>query len=262
MNFRFIENADGPPSANNGHITHRLELHADEKGKSGGCNAFYGEEVGYINATYIPSETWRERYTGDWGLVLWLSDFKGLCGATEHEKIYDEEGDIAYVKKNLHKDFEKTVKVLSKRFDSYGDWLSSEDVEEMADKELEMALDYYTDKIEEKCGDQHNLSRRFHVDKPRVQFIRVAKAYRRNGYGTALYKRMTKELHRRFGFSLCDGGIQRDQAKAVWEKLINLNWNTSSVERYPKLAKRGINKDEMKTRHKLTWRETKRLAHG
>lgn len=260
MDFRFIEDAEGPPSANNGHITHRLELHVPEKGNSGGCNAFYGEEVGYISVTYISSKTWRERYTGDWGLVLWLSDFKGFCGVTDHEKIYDEEDRLVGVKENLHKDLEKTVKLLSQTVESYGDRLSPEEVEEMADRELEMAFDYYTDKLWKKHKDQHKLSRRFHVDKPRVQFIRVAKPHRRNGYGTALYRRMTKKLHRRFGFSLHDGGIQRDQAKAAWKKLISLNWNISSVEQYPKLAKRGLNQDEVKTRHKLKWRETKQPA--
>ena len=257
MDFRFIEDAEGPPSANNGHITHRLELHVPEKGNSGGCNAFYGEEVGYISVTYIPSKTWRERYTGDWGLVLWLSDFKGLCGVTDHEKIYDEEDRLVGVKENLHKDFEKTVKLLSQTVESYGDRLSSEEVEEMAEKELKVAFDYYTDKLWERHKSHHKLSRRFHVNKPRVQFIRVAKPHRRNGYGTALYRRMTKELHRRFGFSLHDGGIQRNQAEAAWKKLINLNWNASSVEKYPKLAKRGVNQDKVKTRHKLKWRETK-----
>ena len=260
MNFRFIKDVEGPPSANNGHITHRLELHADEKDNSGGCNAFRSDEVGYINVTYIPSKTWRERYTGDWGLVLWLSDFKGLCGLTDHEKIYDEEDRLIGVKENLHRNLEKTVNLLSKAAESYGNRLSFEQVEEMTEKELKMAFDYYTDKLWEKHKDHHKLSRRFHVDKPRVQFIRVAKPHRRNGYGTDLYRRMTEELHRRFGFSLHDGGIQRDEAESAWKKLINLNWNTSSVERYPKLAKCGLNQDEVKTRHKLKWRETKQPA--
>ncbi len=260
MDFRFIEDAEGPPSANNGHITHRLELHVSDKDNSGGCNAFYGEEVGYISVTYIPSETWRERYTGDWGLVLWLSDFKGLCGVTSREQIHNDRGDLVGVKENLHKDLEKTVKLLSQAVESYGDRLSSEEVEEMAKKELEMAFDYYTDKLWERHEDHYKLSRRFHVDKPRVQFIRVAKPHRRNGYGTALYRRMTEELYHCFGFSLHDGGIQRDQAETAWKKLINLNWNVSSVEQYPKLAKRGVNQDEVKTRHKLKWRETKQLA--
>jgi len=260
MNFRFIEEAESSPSANNGHITHRLELHVPEKGNTSGCNAFYGEEVGYINVTYIPLKTWEERYTGDWGLVLWISDFKGLCGATSREQIRNGQGELVDVKEHLHKDMAKTVELLSKRFDSFGGRLSSEEIEKMSEGELELAFDYYTDKIEERYGGQHKLSRRFHVDKPRVQFIRVAKPHRRNGYGTALYRRMTEELHCRFGLSLHDGGTQRDQAEAAWKKLINFNWNDSATEHFPKLEANGLNQDQMKVRHKLRWKGTKQPA--
>jgi GNAT superfamily N-acetyltransferase len=71
------------------------------------------------------------------------------------------------------------------------------------------------------------------VDKPRVEFIRVARSHQRQGYGTALYRRMTEELDRRFGFSLYASQLQRDCAEAAWEKLITLDWNDAEEEEVP-----------------------------
>lgn len=244
MNFRFIEDTEATKADNNGHVVHRVELHVE--GETSRSNAFYGDEVGYINVTYVPSDVWRERYTGDWGMVRWLNDFTGACGFTDCEHVTDENGDITAVNEWLHKDLEKTVRTLSKYLDRRSEQLSKSDVEEMSEEALEAAFEHYTDKIREEHGEDYDAAREFHVGKPRVEFIRVAREHRRKGYGTALYRRMTEELDRRFGFKLYDGGIQSDEAEAVWEKLVTLDWNKAQEVEYP-----HDHKD--RTRYKLSF---------
>jgi GNAT superfamily N-acetyltransferase len=258
MNFRFEKDVEDV--RNCGHVVHRLDLCVDEKGNSGGevpvDLGFQGNEVGYIKVTYIPSETWRERYTGDWGMVRWLADFKGTCGLTDFKTVEDEDGEVIGTEEFLHKDLRKTVNVLSKEIDHHRDWLcNTGELEEMSEEALEAAFDHYTDELWDRYEEDYKRSRRFHVDKPRVDFIRVAKDHRRNGYGTALYRRMTEELDRRLGLSLHDGGLQSDEAEAAWEKLVMLDWNEATVEKYPKKVGEGT-----KTRYKLSFAQDKQAA--
>lgn len=253
MDFDFHEDAEAQKGDQRGHVVHSLRLHVDGADNSGGHGAFYGEEVGYINVTYIPSEVWRELYTGDWGMVRWLSDFTGACGLTDHEHIFDDDGNIVGMNEWLHKDLPQTVHILSKYLDRYDDRLSKFDVKEMEEDTLEMALGYYVGEIEKQHGEDYEASRRFHVDKPRVEFIRVSKDHRRKGYGTALYRKMTEILDRRYGMKLYDGGLQSDEAQAAWEHLVTLDWNDAREVSFP-------NDDRGKTRYELSMKPGTKAA--
>lgn len=228
MDFRFVEDTEGTAANNNGHIVHRLELHVPGESNSGGSEAFYGDEVGYINVTYIPSDVWEKRYTGDWGLIRWGSDFRGWTGFTDFTRNGDE------VEKWLHKDMVTTVDYLSRQVDSHCNWLcNTGEIAEMTENELEVAFDYYTDKLWEWHKEDYKATREFHVDKPRIEFIRVAKRHRRKGYGMRLYKRMAKELDRRYGFPMYAAQLQREEAEAAWEKMVTLDWNDAEEVTVP-----------------------------
>lgn len=254
MDFRFRKNTIGEKCDRNGHVVHRIDLFVDGKDNSGGTEAFRGEEVGYISVTYVPSKVWRERYTGDWGMVRWLNDYTGACGFMDIEHIEDEDGCFVGTNETLHKDVEKTVKQLSKYVDQYRNRLSEPEIEEMTKEALEEAFRHYADKIRSEKAEKYETSREFHVDKPRVEFVRVAKPHRRKGYGTALYKRMTEELGRRYGLRLYDGGVQSDEAEATWEHLVTLDWNNAREVPYP-------NDSTGRTRYELSIKpETKQAA--
>ena len=245
MRFEFTEDTEGTAANNNGHVVHRLDLHVEGKTNANERfnNAFEGDEVGYISVTYIPSKTWRERYTGDWGLLRWGSDFHGWCGFLKpsryEEKFYP---------------FPKVVKSLAKQAMPHRDWITEDELEEMSDSELEERFEFYIEKLHDRYDEERERTRRFHVDKPRVEFIRVARSQQRQGYGTALYRRMTEELDRRFGFPLYASQLQRDCAEAAWEKLVTLDWNDAEEEEVPF-------EGDSSTRYKISMKpETKAVA--
>lgn len=57
--------------------------------------------------------------------------------------------------------------------------------------------------------------RRFHVDKPLVDYIRVYEEHRRQKIGLALYTHVARQLAEE-GFPLYASGIQSEAAQAVW----------------------------------------------
>lgn len=234
MRFEFDENAEASAADNNGHVVRRVNLYLPDESNSGDHGGFDGEEVGYINATYVPSEVWRERYTGDWGLLRWGSDFHGWCGFLD--PLADDE----------FYPLSSVVRSLAKKTMRRSEHLTKEEVQEMSESELEERFEFYIEKLHDEFDDQREETKQFHVDKPRVEFIRVARGYRRNGYGTALYRRMTEELGRRYGLSLYASQLQRDCASAAWEKLITLDWNDATEEQIPF-------EGDGSTRYKLTF---------
>jgi len=146
------------------------------------------------------------------------------------------------------------VKSLAKKAMPWSDWITEDELEEMSESELEERFDFYIEKLHDEFDEERERTKRFHVDKPRVEFIRVARHIQRNGYGTALYRRMTEELDRRFGFELYASQLQRDCAEAAWEKLVTLDWNDATEEELPF-------KGDDTTRYKLSMKpETKAVA--
>jgi GNAT superfamily N-acetyltransferase len=212
MHFRFKPSVEkGTAATNNGHVVRRLELFLDDPVEpedfelSGG---FSGDgEVGYINVTYITEESWERLYTGDSGLLRWLNDFQG-----------------AHFKPEKHS-LEKTVKLLSQKCENWHDWLSDDEVEEMSQEELEVRFDSYTSELWEKHRTEHENTRKFHVGKPRVEFVRVKERFQRNGYGTALYRRITEILQERYGLCLYSTNLQSESAVATWEHLLEAEWS-------------------------------------
>lgn len=243
MYFEFEEDVENFESF----VVHQATVHAPGGtesefyvGSVGGEDDVAENEVGYIKAAYIPSKTWRETYTGDWGLLRWGSDFKGWC------EFRNRMGDDEFY------DFPRIVKALAKRImRCREDWLSDDDVEEMSQSELEERFEFYMEKAHERFDEERERTRKFHVDKPQVDFICVAKDRQRRGYGTALYRKMTEELDRRFGFSLHASTLQRDAAEKAWEKLITLDWNEAEEVPTPFV--------DDKTRYKIS-AKTKQVA--
>jgi GNAT superfamily N-acetyltransferase len=63
---------------------------------------------------------------------------------------------------------------------------------------------------------EYRLFKHWHVDKPKVAYIRVADAMRRRGIGTDLYVATAKQLAT-MGYPLYASTLQQEEAKRVWE---------------------------------------------
>ena len=220
MNFRFKPNVEeGTMATNNGHVVHRLELFLDEPIEPGEIELAGGVsgdgEVGYINVTYVPEEVWEERYSGDEGLLRWLDDFKGKHFKPDRYEL------------------SKTVRGLSKECEGWHDWLSKEDVEEMSEEELENLFDVYLSDLWDEYETEWKNTYRYHVDKPRVEFIRVLNDYQRNGYGTKLYRKMAEILNEEYDMKLHSTNLQREAAEKTWDSLLKEDWSKAEEVEMP-----------------------------
>lgn len=223
MDFRFKEDTEGTAANNNGHVVHRLEAHMEgETGDEHG--GMEGDEIAYINVTYVPSETWENDYSGDWGLLRFADHYRGWCGFLHCEAFDDKSG---------FKPLSEVVRSLSRKVIRRSERPSREECQNMNRDELEVRFDHYIEKAWEELEEDWESAKQFHVDKPRVEYIYVSEDFRRQGIATKLYKRMATELERRYGLHLHSSTVQRDEAEAAWEKLITLDWNDHEEEFIP-----------------------------
>lgn len=218
MNFRFEPYVqEGIKATLDGHVVHRLEAHleASEPDYVGfEDQQFENGEVGYIQVTYVPSEEWERRYTGPEGFLRFMGEMKG------------------WLSKTAEWSRRKQVVEMSRRLDSFGNKFSKSDVQALSDHEIEMAFEHYIGKLEEKYGKERKNARKFHADKPRVEFIRVAENYRRQGIGTALYRKMAEILNDN-DMPLCSTNLQREAAEKAWEALVQKDWAEPNETQLP-----------------------------
>lgn len=242
IEFGFKPNVEGEKANNNGYVVRRLEVFGPENpdyGEFGPMGGICGGEVGYINVTYITEENWEKRYTGKYGIVRWISDFKNVPISVPGESPIERKSPFQNLVKNLSKEAER----------SRSDWLSRSKAEEMSRSELESLFDVYKSAIEDKYEKEKSACKEFHVEKPRVEFVHVAKNYRRRGIGMALYKEMTRILNEHYNLPLHSTNLQREAAEKLWDKMVTLDWNTADEVEYPF-------EDDDRTRYALSVKKT------
>ena len=163
-------------------------------------------KAGFINISYIPSEEWKSRYTGKFGFVNWMSKISKGCSIS--------------LSRNKN-EIDAANYALSKKFDPLNDWIANnkDEYESLSRKEKEDLYQDYLGKAKNRCMDEYEFDRNFHVDKPLVDYIRVKDKHRRKGVGFALYKKAAKLLADKYDFSLYASGVQSEYAKKAWEKL-------------------------------------------
>lgn len=201
MRFRFSE---GVQFRGGGEVVHRLDLFVE--GKSADKSGFAEGSVGYIKVKYIPSKKWQELYTGDWGFARWLADFAFMGGLKEKERRFNEDEEFVGMEEWIPKNKRRVATAIC---DKLG----------VSDTSFEQAIKL----AKSRFAVDYRISKRKHVDRPMVEFIEVAEDHRRNGYGTALYRRMALELNRRFGLGLHGSFAQSKEAQATWRHLAAKN---------------------------------------
>ena len=88
--------------------------------------------------------------------------------------------------------------------------------DKMSDAEVMREYDKFEKIAEKKYGQDFRDFKKYYVDKPLVDFIRVKDDYRRRGIATILYKKGHEWMKQR-GMKLYASGLQSDQARAAWD---------------------------------------------
>lgn len=176
-----------------------------------------GKEVGYLNMSYIPRARFMARYTA--GVLSYCDLMEGHClfdrsegrGGKSHDiASFDDETLRLFVRRAawtfLHRDF------------SMGDELAA------MDRSAMLALvSTITERATLLHQNKFDAFRRFHVDKPLVDFIRVDDELQGRGIGLALYAEGAKWMAEK-RMQLRSSSLQSTGAPAAWRKMEALGW--------------------------------------
>lgn len=162
-----------------------------------------GKEVGYLKISYIPKERFKAHYPH---IINYLGK---IAGQGEFDRIKNDE------------DLFRALQ-LRRYIPLYPD-------EDSSNKEL---IKQGLKEVKNRYGKAFRQFKNFHVDKPLVDYIRVAsgspnslsapatESWRRQGIATALYYEGAKWLWKNYGFYLWASGVQSAEAKAAWQKMM------------------------------------------
>lgn len=152
-------------------------------------------EEGYLRVAYIEGESFEEYFPTVWHLLA----FRGNCRL---KTLVEED--------NLTKDKIWQAACCTPPGQDVPD-------DETRDRGIERVRENNQKELEE--------FRRFHVDKPVVDYVKVQPEYRRQGVATEMYEHMARWLAKR-GLRLYASGIQRDGVKKLWAKLVEGEYPT------------------------------------
>lgn len=156
------------------------------------------EEVGYIKAAYVPQSNFKAYFPSPG----WLE----INRASSSERTPSLEGKSD---EDLAKFIDQNNRSLrSQRSELEG--LNSDTLLEKAKETLEHH--------NEEGRHRYNAFEEFHVDKPRVDYVKVYDSWKRKGIGTALYEEMAETLGEE-DMALYASGLQSDDAVAIWDYL-------------------------------------------
>lgn len=172
--------------------------HPNEKGgvergwKISLLEAYIGSDyVGHIKVSYIPMENFMKLYPT---ILHWI-----VLKSHDH-KILDHLDDIDFIYNEISR--------------GWGRGWGRDKTKEDKIKYINSFIDAYRD--------EYRRFKRFHVNKPMVDYIDVKKNkyenLRRQGIGEALYRKMS-EIMKDKGMKLHASGIQSDDAKASWRSM-------------------------------------------
>lgn len=190
-----------------GWVVHRIEAIID------------GEEVGYINISYIPEERFNQQFHS---ILQYIDKMKGKglspgkdynCPhpCSDHLDDLPLAGQVraiaglSYSTMNMFYQSPSKPKVIQP--------------EEMSDSELRKLKDEMIADLKERYGHQFEKFKEFHVNKPLVGYIEVYEPRKRQRIGAALYEKAARWLAETKGLKLYASGIQTDKAKAAWNWL-------------------------------------------
>lgn len=167
-----------------------------------------GAVVGKIKIAYIPSTEWVLRYSS-------VFNFAAVQG--RHFHVGDRDG-INWKTLTLTED---TLRYLwrSAFYSINGNWpeyCGATEPETNLRAEIEKLERVLARKLKKEIAE----FKKFHVDKPMVDSIRVHESMRRQGIGSALYLQAARWMAER-GLRLYASGLQSDEAKGVWKALEN-----------------------------------------
>lgn len=181
IRFSFVEDTKDYSGRKQGWVLHKLEAYVEEGG--------YQKKVGYLKISYIPLERFQEVYPTIWHF---MSHQKGWALGEALDQLDD-------------------INVLWKALFVYVGYHSRPDVPEEEKRQV-------IERTAQRHQEEFREFRRFHVNKPLVDFIRVDPNWRRKGIGQTLYKKGAEIMAQR-GMKLHASGIQEDEAKAAWKKM-------------------------------------------
>lgn len=163
-----------------------------------------GNLAGYIKISYIPSGKF------DKDIVEYLK----LHGRIHCSWKYDERADLLY-----HSTWSLLNCVRGLSYAERNDELCK--IEAMSvERGAKYIEDNYLDDIKARYQRQWDEDIAYHVNKPKVDFIRVEDNYRGSGLAEQLYIRAAKWMREEFGLPFRFSSLQSDQAKAVMNRMI------------------------------------------
>lgn len=161
-----------------------------------------GEQVGYLKISYVPAQRFERAFPTVWHFAAYHQGW----GFDPNDKA--ETWKRAHLAMMQHPESCGISPVL----------LTDEHVpdEKTIDKDLKI--------LERRCNNhlrfQLQQYRRWHVDKPKVDYIKVfEECWRRRGIATAMYLYGARFMAREFNLPLYASTLQRHAARAAWRKI-------------------------------------------
>jgi hypothetical protein len=173
--------------------------------------------VGHIKVSYVPEETWEEKYSGDFGFIRWLRDVKSVIRPDR-----EMNGPIAAYTSGFSKEVESWDKWISNNRKQYS---------KKTEEEKRTLFWEYVKKLKERYWEKYEEFFDFHVGKPIVDYICVEEEHRRKGIGSMLYETMAKILGNCFDLRLYASGIQTEKAEKAWEKNKKIHPTISEISK-------------------------------
>jgi GNAT superfamily N-acetyltransferase len=173
--------------------------------------AYLGEhEVGYLKLAYIPAERFKKWYPS---ILNYIQQINGsIIFPHEYRATHWTEIPIDTLRKSIY----SIAQVAGVG------WHESNSLQEQAktapDKIVRQMIHSFEIDIEKEKGPLFRRFKKYFVNNPYVDYIKVNDEYKRQGIGTALY-RAGYEWMKSKGMKLHASGTQSDDAKAAWMSL-------------------------------------------
>lgn len=175
-----------------------------------------GKEAGYLKISYVPKERMKKHFPTllNFGLAQYFpigKDHTHWKNLTQEEKAKLLIYVILSHKSPRHKDWDIG-------------WSDQSRISDMTEDELDAYLSMAADpKFNKNLKQRWDEFVKFHVDKPKVDFIRVNDSFQRQHVALALYQKGATLLAKK-GLLLHASGLQQPEAAMAWKKMSQLGW--------------------------------------
>jgi GNAT superfamily N-acetyltransferase len=167
-------------------------------------------EVGYLKLAYIPAERFKKWYPS---ILNYVQQIDGhIIFPHEYRGMHWTKMPIDVLRERVFS-MAQTAGVGWHECNSL-----SEQAKTAPEKWVRQLFHSLEIKLEKEKGPLMKRFKKYFVDNPYVDFIRVDQEYRRQGIGTALY-RAGHEWMKKKGMKLHASNTQSDEAKAAWSTL-------------------------------------------